>query len=157
MLVLLPRALDRFFPTFRGEASRDVFAAAGYNAYGLAWRDLTAGVTSSDPTGATLLTDYLAGVRARDPKLPLATVTNFELDDNDPLKAHVVPHTLVALDGGRVAAFLSVVDPQHVTPLNPHYGNKLLPYLAAITREIWMLQRLPPGPGQAQDAPGTPC
>ena len=118
---------------------------AGYDAYGLSFRDLTAGVSAGDPTGADLLAGYLAGVRARNPRLPRATVTNLELDDDDPLAPHVARHTLLPLDGGRTAAFLSVTDPTHTTPLNPHYGGKLVSYKQGLVREIALLRRLPPG------------
>ena len=132
-----------FFPTFEGNASRDIFAAAGYNAYGLAFREYTSYVSPKDPTGATLLANYLGGARARDPNLPRATATNLVLDDSDPLAPHVARHTLVPLADGRTLAFLALSDPTHVWPLNPYYASRMISYPGALLRELAVLRRLP--------------
>jgi ABC-type branched-subunit amino acid transport system substrate-binding protein len=135
-----------FFPTFRGNASRDMFADAGYNMWSLSFRDFGAGVSTGDPTGADLLVSYITSARARsNSPIPLPTVTNLELDAADPLAGYVGHHAMVELGGGRRAAFISVTDPTHVWPLNPEYAAKMGAFAPAVTRELAALQRLPDG------------
>jgi len=48
--------MDRlYFPVFRGNVSAEYFAAAGYKAWTLSYRDFAAGASAAEPTGGALL------------------------------------------------------------------------------------------------------
>ena len=91
------------YPTFGGNASARYFAATGYDAYGLHWRDLTPSATDA---GASLAR-YVDRLRALDPGLPPAVTTNLNLSGTALGAAHVRPWTLVDVGGARASAPLA--------------------------------------------------
>ncbi len=113
-----------FFPVFNGQASSRFLGAGGYSAFGLTYREFSVGANASDPTGGVWLAGYIDRVRALDPSLPPAVVTNIDLADDPHLIAadvtraqptppgHVAPWALVPLSGNRTLAFLNLADPQ---------------------------------------------
>ena len=61
----------KFFPAFNGSVSAEYFADAGYDGFGLTYRDFSIG-------GPDVLAAYLERARAIDTGLPKATLTNFD-------------------------------------------------------------------------------
>lgn len=147
-----------FFPALHGKASAEFLADGDYSAMGLTYRDFAAGVNSSDPTGGAHLAAYIDRVRALNPSIPPAVVTNIDLSNDTHLVAseatranpnpvgHVAPWALIPFGHNRTLAFLSMVDPQHLHPTSPHYASKVFSYERALQSALAGLRRLEGGP-----------
>lgn len=123
----------QFFAAFDGNASAEFFAASDYAAYGLTYRDFSAG-------GADTLARYLAHVRTLNPALPKAVVSNLNLSQGSgpplALAEHIEPYTIVPLADNRTAAILSLTDPQHLMATVPEYGARLQPFRSALAVQL---------------------
>merc|ERR1719446_720084 len=90
------------FPVFKGDASSSLFAEAGYTGFGLTYRDFSAGVSASEPTGGSFLAEYLAKVAAKKPSLLPAVATNLNITGDTHLTAdQVAPYKIISLADGR--------------------------------------------------------
>ena len=115
-----------YFPSFQGNASAEFFASAGYEAYGLGYRDFAGfmGSSPTDPDGAVALASYLARIRAFDPTLPLATASNIDLRGTA-LEAHVAPFTIVPLANGASLALVTLFDRTDLLARKPSLGARV--------------------------------
>ena len=150
-----------FFPAFRGEASSKFLADSGYDAIALNYRDFTAGVNSTEPTGGAWLASYLDTARTLDQTLPPAVVTNIDLTNDPYLTAatptranpnpagHIAPWALIPMANGKTLALLSLLDPTHLYPLSPSYANRIFSYDRALASALARLRRLEGGPPDA--------
>ena len=146
-----------FFPAFEGNASAELLAASGYDAFALNYRDFSAGASKSEPTGGRLIASYIDRARGLDPSLPPAVVTNLNLTADPWLieatvtrasatpAGHIAPFALVPLADGRTAAVLNFIDPTHMYSLTPHYAARVHQFDESAVGALAMLRRLPGG------------
>lgn len=127
-----------FYSTFKGNASAEFFADAEYDAFGLTFRDFVG-------DGAEGLASYLRHARGLRPGLPLATVTNYNLDGDEVLGSLLAPYTLVALPGNETLAVLSLTDPTHMGA-QPGVTARLRPFRESLLGTLALLRRLLPPP-----------
>ena len=114
-----------FYPAFRGNATARYIAAAGYSAFGLAWRDL-----GRAPTGE--LAAFIERMRTLDPAMPAAVLSNLDPAKLGPAstlvpaavtsretrmaRGHVAPFALVPITGNRTLAVLQFANWMHLVP-----------------------------------------
>jgi len=112
----------QFYAAFAGNASAEFFARSKYSAFGLTYRDFSAG-------GADGLVRYLSRAKELNPDLPKAVVTNMNTSAGSglpfALAAHIEPYTILTLAGGKKMAVLSLTDPTHLIPSIPELGARL--------------------------------
>ena len=139
-----------FFPSFQGQASGEFFAAAGYEAFGLGYRDFAAfaGANPSDPDGIAVLAAHLARIRALDPSLPLATASNIDLRGTA-LEAHVAPYTIVPLANNASLALISLFDRTDLMVVNPTLGARVLGFRHGLHSALAQLRRREAGMPEA--------
>ena len=147
-----------YFPVHRGNVSAEYFAASGYRAWTLSYRDFSAFATASEPTGGQGLRAYIDRVRTSNLSVPAPIVSNLNTTD-DPFLAEALvtradltppgqisPYGLVALPDGRTMGVLAFLDPTHLFALSPHYAARTLPFDRAMAAGLAALARLPGGP-----------
>ena len=133
-----------FFPTFGGQASAQLFAQAGYNAFGLSWRDFSAVQNPNEKPGAALAA-FIDTVRSTNTDIPAAVVTNIDLTGDATLSAadvhdrasryaagHIAPYALVPLASARWMAVLNLLDPEYIEQSNPTYASRMQPFDASL-------------------------
>ena len=134
-----------FFPILRGNASAELFAGAGYEAYGLAYRDYAAFVgTEGDADGTHTLAAHLARRRELDPSLPLAAVSNLDLGGTA-LEPHVAPYTVLPLSGGMELALITLMDRANLMAVNPSLAQRVVGFRRALHVALAELRRRPAG------------
>ena len=125
-----------FYAAFNGTASATFFADAGYEAFGLTYRDFGAG----GPEG---LRDYLREVTALDSSMPKPVVTNYDGTGDTVLGDLIDEYSIISLGGGHNLAVLSLADPTHLEGTQPGYYAKLqTPFKQAISVTLGKLRRL---------------
>jgi hypothetical protein len=130
-----------FYPVFGLKPSASFFAAVGYDAYGLSYRDFAAGVSGSDTSGAQGLAEYISHARVLDPTLPPAVATNINTTGDPYLdSSHITPYTLVSLPGGKVMAVLALIGPEDIPA---SFVDRIMPYERALQVALAKLRRLP--------------
>ena len=107
-----------FFPAFGGVASAELFAACGYEAYGLRYRDFSAFANSSSD-GAAALSAILDRMRAHDPTLPLPVVSNLDVSGVPSLESRIARSSVVPLGGGRTLGVITLFDQTDLHATNP--------------------------------------
>lgn len=122
----------RFFSAFGGNVSASIFKSAGYAAFGLTYRDFTAG-------GEAGLANYLQLVGSKAVVSNLAAVPPGDGDAS--LSALIEPFTLVPLADGRMLAVLSLTDPTHLVVSLPAYEDRFLGFRRALVVALAELHR----------------
>ena len=131
-----------FFPFFGGRKINQFFAESGYTVYSLQFRDFTAGTFVQGQTSARFLGQYIERARERNTATPPAVVSNINITGTYLNDSHITPYTLVALSDGRQAAFLSLLDPQHMEGTVPDLFARTQPYDVSVHATLALLRRL---------------
>ena len=159
----------KFYPAFGGNASAAKFAAANYDTFGLAFRDLSV-------PGEAGLAAYLALVRSLNPSVSNPVVTNYDTDGDDgaracitlilpnprshprlheptreykcagPLAGLIEPYRILPLSRGRSMAVLSLTDPTHLRTTAAGFASRLRGYWRSLAVALARLRRLPQVP-----------
>lgn len=128
----------KFFPAFNGTASAEFFGAAGYDGFGLTFRDFT--------QGPEWLASTVALARSIDAGLPKATVSNYDISGDPLLGAVIAPYTLVDLAGGKKLALLSLTNPTHLHSTQPATARRFQPFLQSLLATLAAVRRTSPVP-----------
>eukprot|EP01043_Picozoa_sp_COSAG02_P054786 COSAG02_NODE_6259_length_3697_cov_2.145914_1_plen_507_part_10 len=124
-------------------AFQDFFARSGYAGWTLTYRDFGYAMASRNGGGLPVLAAYIEGLRARDPELPAATVSNIDTNIVDELtEQHITEYTIMHTASGRRVALISVLDDEHLLARWGNLGTSR-PYEDVIESALAKLRRLP--------------
>ena len=124
-----------FFPAFGGVASAELFAACGYEAYGLRYRDFSAFANSSSD-GAAALSAILDRMRAHDPTLPLPVVSNLDVSGVPSLESRIARSSVVPLGGGRTLGVITLFDQTDLRATNPTMAARFHDWRRGLTTAL---------------------